>query len=81
MEIDRLVREAAQTFDPSLQNKLYQNAQRLYMEAALGGVRTAHNPSYHFMQSSVMWAEYPDQKWVKYPSDASLKIHDVWLEE
>ena len=81
LEIDRLVREAAQTFDPSLQNKLYQNAQKLYMEAALGGVRTAHNPSYHFMQSSVMWAEYPDQKWVKYPSDASLKIHDVWLEE
>ena len=81
LEIDRLVREAAQTFDPSLQNKLYQNAQKLYLEAALGGVRTAHNPSYHFMQSSVMWAEYPDQKWVKYPSDASLKIHDVWLEE
>ena len=51
------------------------------MEAALGGVRTAANPSYHFMQSSVMWAEYPDPKWVKYPSDASLKIYDVWLEK
>ena len=80
MEIDRLVKQAARTFDASEQNRLYQEAQRIYMEAALGGVRTAANPSYHFMQSSVMWAEYPDPKWVKYPSDASLKIHDVWLE-
>lgn len=80
LEIDRLVKQAAQTFDPSEQNRLYQEAQRIYMEAALGGVRTAANPSYHFMHSSVMWAEYPDPKWVKYPSDASLKIHDVWLE-
>jgi len=80
-EIDRLVRKAAQTFNPDDQNYLYQQAQRLYMENVLGGVRTAANPSYHFMQSSVMWAEYPDPKWVKYPSDASLKIHDVWLEE
>ena len=81
VEIDRLVRKAAQTFNPDDQNYLYQQAQRLYMENVLGGVRTAANPSYHFMQSSVMWAEYPDAKWVKYPSDASLKIHDVWLEE
>ena len=81
IEIDRLVRKAAQTFDPADQNYLYQQAQRLYMENALGGVRTAANPSYHFMQSSVMWAEYPDPKWVKYPSDASLKVHDVWLEQ
>ena len=80
VEIDRLVRKAAQTFDPADQNYLYQQAQRLYMENVLGGVRTAANPSYHFMQSSVRWAEYPDPKWVKYPSDASLKIHDVWLE-
>ena len=80
VEIDRLVRKAAQTFNPDDQNYLYQQAQRLYMENVLGGVRTAANPSYHFMQSSVMWAEYPDAKWVKYPSDASLKIHDVWLE-
>ena len=81
MEIDRLVKKAAQTFDPDDQNYLYQQAQRLYMENALGGVRTAANPSYHFVQSNVMWAEYPDPKWVKYPSDASLKIHDVWLEQ
>jgi ABC-type transport system substrate-binding protein len=81
LEIDRLVMKAAQTFDPADQNYLYQQAQRLYMENALGGVRTAANPSYHFMQSSVMWAEFPDSKWVKYPSDASVKIHDVWLEQ
>ncbi len=81
IEIDRLVKKAAQTFDPADQNYLYQQAQRLYMENALGGVRTAANPSYHFMQSNVMWAEYPDPKWVKYPSDASLKVHDVWLEQ
>ncbi len=80
LEIDRLVRKAAQTFDPADQNWLYQQAQRLYMENALGGVRTAANPSYHFMQSNIKWAEYPDAKWVKYPSDASLKIHDVWIE-
>ena len=80
IEIDRLVKKAAQTFDPADQNYLYKEAQRLYMINALGGVRTAANPSYHFVQSSVMWAEYPDQKWVKYPSDASLKIHDVWIE-
>ena len=81
LEIDRLVRKAAQTFDPADQNYLYQQAQRIYMENVLGGVRTAANPSYHFMQSDVMWAEFPDPKWVKYPSDASLKIHDVWLEQ
>ena len=80
LEIDRLVTKAAQTFDPNDQNYLYQQAQRLYMDNALGGVRTSANPSYHFMQSSVKWAEFPDSKWVKYPSDASLKIHDVWLE-
>ncbi len=81
IEIDRLVKKAAQTFDPADQNYLYQQAQRLYMENVLGGVRTAANPSYHFVQSSVMWAEFPDSKWVKYPSDASVKIHDVWLEQ
>ncbi len=81
IEIDRLVKKAAQTFDPADQNYLYQQAQRLYMENVLGGVRTAANPSYHFVQSSVMWAEFPDAKWVKYPSDASVKIHDVWLEQ
>ena len=81
IEIDRLVRKAAQTFDPDDQNYLYQQAQRLYMENALGGVRTAANPSYHFVQSNVMWAEFPDSKWVKYPSDASVKVHDVWLEQ
>ena len=81
IEIDRLVRKAAQTFDPDDQNYLYQQAQRLYMENALGGVRTAANPSYHFVQSSVMWAEFPDSKWVKYPSDASVKVHDLWLEQ
>ena len=81
IEIDRLVEKAAQTFDPDDQNYLYQQAQRLYMENALGGVRTAANPSYHFVQSNVMWAEFPDQKWVKYPSDASVKVHDVWLEQ
>ena len=81
IEIDRLVRKAAQTFDPDDQNYLYQQAQRLYMENALGGVRTAANPSYHFVQSNVMWAEFPDSKWLKYPSDASVKIHDVWLEQ
>ena len=81
LEIDRLVKKAAQTFDPADQNYLYQQAQRIYMENVLGGVRTAANPSYHFMQSDVMWAEFPDPKWVKYPSDASLKIHDVWLEQ
>ena len=81
IEIDRLVRKAAQTFDPADQNYLYQQAQRLYMENVLGGVRTAANPSYHFVQSSVMWAEFPDAKWVKYPSDASVKVHDVWLEQ
>ena len=81
IEIDRLVRKAAQTFDPDDQNYLYQQAQRLYMENALGGVRTAANPSYHFVQSSVMWAEFPDSKWIKYPSDASVKVHDVWLEQ
>ena len=81
IEIDRLVRKAAQTFDPDDQNYLYQQAQRLYMENALGGVRTAANPSYHFVQSNVMWAEFPDAKWLKYPSDASVKIHDVWLEQ
>ena len=81
IEIDRLVRKAAQTFDPDDQNYLYQQAQRLYMEHALGGVRTAANPSYHFMSSDVMWAEFPDSKWVKYPSDASVKVHDVWLEQ
>ncbi len=81
IEIDRLVRKAAQTFDPDDQNYLYQQAQRLYMENVLGGVRTAANPSYHFVQSNVMWAEFPDSKWLKYPSDASVKIHDVWLEQ
>ena len=80
LEIDRLVKQAARTFDSAEQNRLYQESQRIYMEAALGGVRTAANPSYHFMHSSVAWAEFPDPKWVKYPSDASLKIHDVWLE-
>ena len=81
IEIDRLVKKAAQTFDPADQNYLYQQAQRLYMENVLGGVRSAANPSYHFVQSSVMWAEFPDPKWVKYPSDASVKVHDVWLEQ
>ena len=81
LEIDRLVKKAAQTFEPNDQNYLYQEAQRLYMINALGGVRTAANPSYHFVSQDVMWEQYPDSKWVKYPSDASLKIHDVWLEQ
>ena len=81
LEIDRLVKKAAQTFEPNDQNYLYQEAQRLYMINALGGVRTAANPSYHFVSQDVMWEQYPEPKWVKYPSDASLKIHDVWLQQ
>ena len=81
LEIDRIVKQASRTFDSNEQNRLYREAQKIYLEAALGGVRTAANPGYHFMHSSVMWAEFPDTKWVKYPSDASLKIHDVWLEK
>ena len=80
LEIDRLVRKAAQTFNQADQNYLYQQAQRLYMENALGGVRTSAGPGYQYIQSWVQWAEAPDSKWVSYPSDASLKIHDVWLE-
>ncbi len=79
-EIDRLVSAAVQTFDSNEQNELYIKAQKLYMEAALGGVRSAHQPGYHFAQPWVKWAETPDAKWIKYPSDASLHIHDVWLE-
>ncbi len=80
VEIDKLIRQAARTFDSTEQNRLYREAQRIYMEAALGGVRTSANPSYHFVQPWVKWAEFPDAKWVKYPSDASLKIHDVWID-
>ena len=81
LEIDRLVRTAAQSFDPLIQNSLYRQAQKIYMEAVLGGVRTSAGPGYHFMQPTIKWAQFPDQKWVKYPSDASLHIHEVWLDQ
>jgi ABC-type transport system substrate-binding protein len=80
IEIDRLVNAAAATFDIDEQNELYKQAQELYMTAALGGVRMAHSPGYHFAISTVNWDGGPDTKWIKFPSDASLHIHDVWLE-
>jgi ABC-type transport system substrate-binding protein len=81
MEMDRLVRAASQTYDFAEQTKLYKAAQKIYLEAALGGVKTANRPTYHFAQPWVRWAGYPDTKWIKYPSDVSLHMHDVWLEK
>jgi ABC-type transport system substrate-binding protein len=80
-EIDVLVRGAVQTFDAEEQNEMYREAQRIYMEAALGGVRTANTPSYHFAQSWVTWEGEPDPKWLKYPSDNSLHMQDAWLDK
>lgn len=81
MELDRVVREAAQTFDMTEQVELYKEAQRIYMEYVLGGVRLAAKPTFHFAAPYVKWERYPDQKWIKYPSDVNLKIHDVWLDQ
>ena len=80
VEIESLVSAATLTFDADEQNDLYRQAQQIYMEAVLGGVRSAHTPSYHFAQSWLNWAEAPDSTWVKYPSDASVHMQDVWLE-
>ncbi len=80
LEIDRIVKAASRTFDANEQNELYKEAQRIYMEAALGGVRSAATPGYHFAQPWVKWENAPDAKWIKYPSDASLHIHNVWLD-
>ncbi|MGH2545193.1 MAG: ABC transporter substrate-binding protein [Ardenticatenaceae bacterium] len=80
MEIDRLVKQASTEFDIEQQNMLYKEAQRIYMEAALGGVRTANTPSYHFAQPWVKWDRWPDTKWVKYPSDNTLHVFDMLLD-
>ncbi|MCI0437956.1 MAG: ABC transporter substrate-binding protein, partial [Chloroflexi bacterium] len=48
MQIHELLVEAGKEFDVERQNMLYKEAQRIYMEAALGGVRTSNAPSYHF---------------------------------
>ncbi len=81
MEMDRLVRAAAETFDVAEQNKLYREAQKVYLEFALGGVKTGNAPSFWFMQPYVKWDQYPDQKWVRFNSDNTLKVYDLWLDK
>lgn len=80
IEVDQLLKEARQTFNVSEQNRLYQEVQRIYMEAVLGHIRTANAPSYHFVQPWVKWDQYPDPQWVKFPSDASVKVEGLWLD-
>ncbi len=86
LEIDRIVKQASRTFDSNEQNlSLYRGGSAKNLPGGRAGRSQNRSqspvPGYHFMHSSVMWAEFPDTKWVKYPSDASLKIHDVWLEK
>ncbi len=71
---------ATAEFDFEKQNELYREAQRIYMEAALGGVRSVNQPSYWFAQPWVRWDGYPDAKFIKFPSDNNLHVHNVWLE-
>ena len=80
-EIDDLVNAAAQEFDFAKQSDLYKQAQEIYMEAALGGVRIANGPSYWFAQPWVRWDKFPDPKWIRYPSDNTLHMHDAWLDQ
>jgi ABC-type transport system substrate-binding protein len=79
IEMDRLVKEAGATFDLEQQNTLYQQAQKIYMEAALGGVKTATEPSYHFAQPWVKM-DKDIRVWLKFASDESVKVYDIWLD-
>jgi hypothetical protein len=78
--MDRLVKEAGATFDLEQQNALYREAQKIYMEAALGGVKTATEPSYHFAQSWVKM-DKDINVWLKFASDESVKVYDIWLDK
>lgn len=81
VEMDRLIKAASATYDMAEQNKLYKEAQKIYMEAALGGVKTGNAPSFWFAQPLVKWDQWPDPKWVRFNSDNSVKVYDLWLDK
>lgn len=80
MELQAVLEAAAATYDHAEQVRLYKEAQRIYMEEALGGVKLANNPQYWFAGAYVKWDGYPETKWAAYPSDSSMKIFDMWLD-
>lgn len=80
LELQRVLEAAAATYDYPEQVRLYQEAQRIYMEEALGGVKLANNPQFWFASPSLRWEGYPEQKVVAFPSDSSMKIYNMWLD-
>ncbi|MBI4339452.1 MAG: ABC transporter substrate-binding protein, partial [Chloroflexi bacterium] len=80
MEVDRLLKEAANTFDFAKQNDFYKQAQKIWMEEALGGVKTAHSVTPRFIQPWVKM-DRDISKWLVFASDSTEHFYSVWLDK
>jgi ABC-type transport system substrate-binding protein len=80
LELQAILEAAAATYDYSEQVQLYKDAQELYMLEALGGVKSANNPTFWFSNSNVKWEGWPNDKAVMFPSDSSMKVYNMWLD-
>ena len=80
MELDQLLKDAAATYDYDEQVKLYKEAQKVYMENCLGGVKSANLPTLWYVSPSVGWPGAPSVDHVLFHSDGSLKVYDMWME-
>ncbi len=78
LEVQRLLEDAARSFDLAVQADMYKQAQKIWMEECFGGVKTANLPSYWFVQPWVKWAG--GDKWMLFPSDNNAKFYFAWLE-
>jgi ABC-type transport system substrate-binding protein len=80
LELQAVLEAAASTYDRNEQVRLYKEAQRIYMEEALGGVKSANNPQFWFAADDLRWEGYPLEKLVAFPSDSSMKVYNMWLD-
>ncbi|MBI4311751.1 MAG: ABC transporter substrate-binding protein, partial [Chloroflexi bacterium] len=80
MEVDRLLKAAANEFNFEKQNAYYKQAQKIWMEEALGGVKTAHNVTPRFVQP---WVKMDRDlgKYLVFASDGTEHFYSVWLDK
>jgi ABC-type transport system substrate-binding protein len=80
LEVDRLLRAAANEFDFVKQNDYYKQAQKIWMNEALGGVKTAHTKGSTFAQPWVKM-DRDINKYLVFGSDSTAHFYSVWLDK
>jgi ABC-type transport system substrate-binding protein len=81
MELHETLKAAGEAFDYQEQVRLYKKCQEIYLEHALGGVKLANAPSFVYWTEDLRYDGYPDFTEVFFPSDTSVKMYAMYLEQ